>query len=233
MEPLNSRSSLRRAALALACAGSLLTVGACGIIPAPVREGEPPPGRGGAPEQEQGSEAPESSPSEPESRQTPDGDFRTGEVPSEEPQFDESLLGPAPSGDDFTAAVEYEINRFVNMFAMEHDPDSSVSCEEMEPTNGFEGTCDAGYADYEAEFVVTVTDEQGSVEYETGRLPVSRDALEERYRHHSGEEAVRCDMGEYKLVSSGASGISCETSAGDSADVEIAADGSGVTFTDR
>ncbi|WP_017593275.1 hypothetical protein [Nocardiopsis potens] len=230
MEPLNSRSSLRRAVLALACAGSLLAVGACGIIPAPVREGEPPPGRGGASESEQASEAPEASPSAPE---TPDGEFRTGTVPAEEPRFDESVLGPAPSGDDFTAAVEYEINRFVNMFAMEHDPDSSVSCDEMEATNGFEGTCTAGYADYEAEFVVTVTDDQGSVEYETGRLPVSRNALEERYRHHTGEEAVLCDMGEYKLVSSGASGISCETSGGESADVEIAADGSGVSFSDR
>ncbi|GAB3490713.1 hypothetical protein [Nocardiopsis coralliicola] len=226
--PLTAPRPLRRFLTALACAGALTAASACGPIPAPVREGPPPDGRGAASEEPGTSEEPEEeqSPSEPEK------DYRTGAVPSAEPEFDESQLGRAPSGGDFSAAVEWEINRFVNMFSLEYDPDSSVSCEAIEPVKDTEATCDSVYNDYSSEFTVTVTDDEGSVEYETGRLPVSRDAVEERFRFHADEGEVLCDMSRYQLVSA-SDKIDCESAGGVRSRVEVASDGSGVTFNDR
>lgn len=236
----------RRAALALACAGAVAASSACGLV-AYLENGELPPDRDGASSAEPtpspsgsgspgtldggsppgdgyGGASPEDAP--------PDGEFRTGPVPVEEPAFDERSLGPAPPPDDFTASVEYEIKRFVNAFGMEHDPESAVVCGELAAEDGATGSCQATYMGYEAVFEVTVTGAE-TFEYETGRLPVSRAAVEERFRYHTGEEEVRCEMDEYTMVTSASSGIECLSAAGDRAVVEVSSDGSGVAFDER
>ncbi|MDA2815156.1 hypothetical protein O4J56_31230 [Nocardiopsis sp. RSe5-2] len=248
MEP-PIRTLARRAALALACAGTVAASSACGLV-AYLKDGELPPDRDGAaptvpspslsgsPESPGGS-APDGSPpgdgpsggASPED-EPPAGEFRTGQVPAEEPVFDERSLGPAPPPDDFTASVEYEIKRFVNAFGMEYDPESAVECGDLAPEDGATGSCEASYMGYEAVFEVTVTGPE-TFEYETGRLPVSRAAVEERYRYHTGQEEVRCEMDEYTMVTSASSGIECVSAAGDRAVVEVSSDGSGVAFDER
>ncbi|WP_017623155.1 hypothetical protein [Nocardiopsis chromatogenes] len=248
MEPPISTLA-RRAALALACAGAVAASSACGLV-AYVRDGELPPDRdgtaaagpspspSGSPGAPDGS-APDGSPPQDgpsggasPGDASPGGAFRTGPVPAEEPVFDEDSLGPAPPPEDFTASVEYELKRFVNAFGMEYDPESAVVCGELAPEDGATGSCEATYMGYRAVFDVTVTGAE-TFEYETGRLPVSRAALEERYRYHTGQEEVRCEMDEYTMVTSASSAIECASAAGDRALVEVSSDGSGVAFDER
>ncbi|MDA2804641.1 hypothetical protein [Nocardiopsis suaedae] len=248
MEPPIS-TLVRRAALALACAGALAASSACGAV-AYLRDGELPPDRDGAAPTAP-SPSPSGSPGAPDGAgpsasppgdgysdgaspggSPPGGGFRTGPVPADEPVFDERSLGPTPPPGDFTASVEYEIKRFVNAFGMEYDPESAVVCGELAPEDGATGSCEATYMGYAAVFDVTVTGAE-TFEYETGRLPVSRAAVEERYRYHTGQEEVRCEMDEYSMVTSASSGIECVSAAGDRALVEVSSDGSGVGFDER
>ncbi len=245
MEPPMS-TLVRRAVTALACAGAVTAASACGLV-AYVKDGELPPDRDGpaasAPEPTasptpdpsapaDGGPTDGASPGATPGGASPAGEFRDGPVPAEKPSFDEGSLGPAPPPGDFTASVEYEIKRFVNAFGMEYDPESSVECGELRAEEGATGSCDATYAGHRAVFEVTVTGPD-AFEYETGRLPVSREAVEERYRYRTGQERVRCDMEEYAMVTSASSGIVCASAAGDRAQVEVSSDGSGVAFDER
>jgi hypothetical protein len=140
------------------------------------------------------------------------GEFRTGPIPPAPMSFDETL--PDVESDDPATQVEGELVNMVQEFAMVTDASTTASCDAFDA--GVDGTvsCTAQYKGISVPFSVDVVGGDYMFTYTptpTEGMVASRDMVEDETRWMTDNEAVRCDMEEFQLVTVGevVPGLNC------------------------
>lgn len=134
----------------------------------------------------------------------PEGEFRNGPVPEENPddawENDSNLPKEPDSGESIAKQVEYELLTDSAQFAREVDPEGAVECDIKDGEEG-DRTCTATYFGLEFEYAVSLSGTSFvSYEYEASQRVVSRTYLEDALRYESDSEDVFCDLDEYELI---------------------------------
>ncbi|MDA8369795.1 MAG: hypothetical protein M0026_07970 [Nocardiopsaceae bacterium] len=131
-------------------------------------------------------------------------ELRTGPVPDEAPELDESELPREPADDaPLSHSIEWNLVKEVNTYARAFDPESKADCPDADGTQDTEITCTVVYHGVEAEWDVSISEHGFVASYEMEPAQgkhIARDVAEDVVRADTGAEAVRCDMDEVVLV---------------------------------